>query len=207
MPEDGSVTLVVAHFDGFMGCGLKAELQKDRRVHVLASDLAGVALERAIARHRPRVVIFDEAVDHAFLAGLGSRKPAIAAVVLAHRPSQVLRTSLLAVGVTCLARSASPAELLAAIHSAAQGERAFYRADDNSAGGGPVVADVLTEREAEVFELLSRGRSYVQIARAFQIVPETARTHAISICQKLNVKSKRELRGKSLSTRLEAISG
>jgi DNA-binding NarL/FixJ family response regulator len=200
--DDSAVTVVVAHFDGLMGCGLMAELQKDRRVQVLASDLAGVALERAVARHQPRVVIFDEAVDHAFLVGLESRKPAIGAVVLAHRPSQVLRTSLLAVGVTCLARAASPAELLAAIHSAAQGQATFYRADDEASGGGPVVADVLTEREAQVFELLSRGRSYVQIARAFQIAPETARSHTISICQKLDVKSKRQLRGKSLSTRL-----
>jgi len=202
VPENGAVTVVVASFDGLMGFGLTAALHKDRRVRVLASDLVGADLQREIARHRPRVVIFDEAVEHEFLVRLGSRKPAIGAVVLAHRPSQVLRTSLLAVGVTCLARAASPAEVLAAVHSAAHGEPAFYRADDEAAAGGLVVGDVLTEREAQVFELLSRGRSYVKIGHALQIAPETARSHAISICEKLNVKSKRELRGRSLSTRL-----
>lgn len=200
--EAGAVTVVVARFDGLVGRGLVAVLQEDRGVRVLASGLAGVALERAIVRQRPRVAIFDEGVDHAVLVGLGSREPATGAVVLVDRPSQVLGTSLLAVGVTCLARGASPTELLAAVHGAARGEPTFSCVNDKAVGGAPVVADVLTTREAKVFELLSLGWTYVRIGRALEIAPETVRTHTINICEKLNVKSKRELIGKSLSTRL-----
>ncbi len=119
--EDGAVTVVVARFEGLMGSGLTAALRGDRYVQVLASDLAGVALERAIARRRPRVAIFDEGVDYAYLASLGSHEPAISAVVLVHSPSQALGTALLAIGVTCLPRAASPTELLAAVHGVAQG--------------------------------------------------------------------------------------
>jgi DNA-binding NarL/FixJ family response regulator len=64
------------------------------------------------------------------------------------------------------------------------------------------VADVLTERQIQVFKHLTLGRSYPRIGRAPHIAPETAPTHTISIRRKLHVNSKRELVGPSLSTRL-----
>ncbi len=39
----GAVTVVVARFDGLMGCGLVAASHEDRRLRVLASDLTGAA--------------------------------------------------------------------------------------------------------------------------------------------------------------------
>jgi DNA-binding NarL/FixJ family response regulator len=179
-------------------------LHDDRRLRVLASDLAGAALERAIAHQRPRVVIFDDGVDHALLVGLGSRQPATGVIVIAHNPSHVLGTSLLAVGVSCLARAASAADLLTAVHLAARGAPTFFRLDGSCAvRDGPSIADVLTPREIEVFMLLSAETPYVVIALKMGVSIETVRTHAASIRRKLGVHSKQELAGMRLSSRLE----
>jgi DNA-binding NarL/FixJ family response regulator len=187
-----------------MGRGLTAALHEHRYVQVLASDLAGVALERAIARTRPRVVIFDEGVDHAFLMGLVVRHPATGLVVFAHRPVHVLGTALLAAGITCLASGASLATALEALHCAALGEPLFFCLDGSRvARGGLTVADVLTPRERAVFVLLSDGASYAAIALEMQISIETVRTHAASIRRKLGVQRKYELVGMQLSSRLE----
>ncbi len=202
MPGSGAVTVVTADLEGLAGYAVAAALRADRSLRVLASDVAEGELERAVAQRRPRVVIVDESVDYSLLVRLGSLQPATGVLVLVHRPSHLLGTSLLDVGAMCVARAASAADLVAAVHSAAEGEPGFYGAGDQ-ATPPPVVADVLTKREAEVFVLLALGRSYMRIGRRLRIAPETVRTHTINICRKLHVKNKRELIGKSLSMRVE----
>jgi DNA-binding NarL/FixJ family response regulator len=204
VPGDDAVTVITSRFDEPIGGGLEAVLRNERGVRVLACDLVGVALERAIARERPRVAIFDEKVDHALLVGLGMRHPKTGVVVLARDPSHVLGTALLAVGVTCLARVAAAATVLEALHCAARIEPMFFRPDGaRLARGGQTVAEVLTPREREVFVLLSKEASYAAIALELVKDIETVRSHAASVRRKLGARNKQQLVGMRLSSRLK----
>jgi DNA-binding NarL/FixJ family response regulator len=208
MPERDTVTVMVGRFDGLVGRGLSATLHEDPCLSVLASDLVGAELERAIAQQLPRVAILDEEVDHALLAHLQWHQSATGVLVLAHNPTRLLGTSLLAAGATCLARAAPAEDILEAVHRVAQGEPTFFGADGNQlARRGPVINGVLTPSETKVFEHLTLGRSYGEIGRALQIAPETARTHSDHICKKLNVKSKRDLIGMPVARRPGTGSG
>src|SRR5580704_10673783 len=200
MSEGGTVTVVVARFGGLAGYGLAAALHKDRCVRVLASDLSSAELERTIAQQMPRVAILDEDVEHALLVRLRSRQPATGVLVLTHNPTRLCGTSLLAVGATCLSWSASAVDMLAAIHLAAQGKPTFFWGDGYQLGGGSIAASALTRRETEVFEHLSRGKSYSEIGHILQIAYSTVVSHTRKICEKLNVKSRLELIGMTLET-------
>jgi DNA-binding NarL/FixJ family response regulator len=203
---EDAVTVVVARFEEPIGVGLRTVLHEERGMRVLACDLSGVALERVIARERPRLVIFDEGVDHALLVGLGMRHPKTGVVVLAECPSHLLGTSLLAAEATCLASGASAATVLEALHGAARGEAMFFGPDGVCvARGGPTVAEVLTPREREVFVFLSEEASYAAIALELVINFETVRTHAASIRSKLGVQNKQKLVGMRLSSRLKKV--
>ncbi len=190
--------------EGLAGYAVKAALREDRSLRVLASDLAGTELERAVVQRQPRVLVVDERVEYSLLVRLGARQPATGVLVLVRRSSHLLGTSLRDAGAMCVAQGASPAELVAAIHRAADGKRIPRRRSDRASRPSLVVGDVLTKREAQVFTLLTKGLSYIRIGRRLQIEPETVRTHTINICRKVGVKSKQDLIGKSLSTPLDA---
>jgi hypothetical protein len=71
-PERGAVTVLMS-LEGLAGYAVAAALRADRSVRVLASDVTGGEVERAVAQRRPRVVIVDERVEYSLLLGLGRR--------------------------------------------------------------------------------------------------------------------------------------
>jgi DNA-binding NarL/FixJ family response regulator len=203
--EDRSITVVVGCFEPLVGYGLERVLSADGRLRVLGCGLDGRGIERAVAQRRPRVAILGETVEHGLLARVKARQPGLGVLVVVNSPTTVTGTALLEMGATCLPRVASVSDVLTAVHLAAQGKLSFFTAEHRHlAGGGPVVADVLTKRETQVFDLLSRGWSYARIGHKLQIAPETARTHSQRICGKLHIKNKRDLIGMTLTMRLEA---
>src|SRR5580692_7991164 len=192
--EGDIVTVVIGCFEPLLGAGLKMQLGGDSGVGVLASEVDDAMLEEVVERDRPRVVIVGETVESDVVARLKTGRSVAGVLVLAQAPSAQWGTLLLASGVSCVARSTSVVDLLAAIRSAAAGEpmlvdRAAGRVERRRRG------EALTPRELEVFGHLVLGRSYAWIARKLGIAPTTARSHTVSICRKINVASKRELIG------------
>lgn len=59
----------------------------------------------------------------------------------------------------------------------------------------PVLPDILTERERQIADLLSRGRTYKMIAAELYLSENTVKTHIKSLYSKLGVQSKSELVG------------
>jgi DNA-binding NarL/FixJ family response regulator len=103
---------------------------------------------------------------------------------------------LLARGASCLSKDVSGADIIAAIHIAADGRRVFADVDGHLVERShSTKAASLTPREVEVLEYLSRGLSHGEVAHALQLSPETIRTHSAHIRGKLDVRRSRGLIG------------
>jgi len=190
----GPVTVVVGCVDELIGPGLNHTLSGDPRVHVLSTDLDDADLEHVVTQEMPRVAILGERVQPSVVAHLRTTRPAPGVLVLAHDPPPLYEPALRALGVNCLARSASRAEVLAAVHRAADRDSECAVNTDPLPGPGDPYDGMLTTKEIEVMRLLVLGRCYAEIGGALRIAPETARKHTGSICRKLG-KTRLELVG------------
>jgi DNA-binding NarL/FixJ family response regulator len=196
--EEARVTVVLGRFDALLARGLKQLLREDRELQIIGADLDRAALEYAVASQAPRVAILDEAVaaHPTVLERLKTAHPAIGIVVLAYLPTVAYAMRLLAAGASCLAKDVSAAEILAAVHIAADGRRVFADVDGHLVERSyPAAVASLTPREVEVLEFLSRGQSHAEIAHALQLGVETVRTHSAHIRDKLGVRRNRDLIG------------
>ncbi len=199
----GHIAVVFGHFDALLSRGLQQILNEDRNLQIIGTDLDSTALENTAAQDAPRVVLLDEAdVVESSFQRLSAARPAIGIVVLAHRPTVAYAMRLMARGASCLAKTVSAADILAAVYSAADGRCVFVDvAGHRVERSCPLTAAAsLTPREMEVLEFLSRGQSHAEIAHALQLGVETIRTHSAHIRGKLGVRSKRELIGLPTST-------
>lgn len=202
MAENGAVTVVVGRFPPVVGRGLMDVLREDHSICVVDSDLEPSELEHTVARRSPRVAILDEAGERLTRACLGSSNPATALLVFAHDPKPAYGWLLLARGATCVAWSVSAADIRASVHLAAKGGRSFASANGERVERRyPSEARLLTDRETEVLEHLTRGESNAEIALALAIGVETVRTYVASIFRKLGVQSRQELIGVPIPVR------
>jgi DNA-binding NarL/FixJ family response regulator len=178
------ITVVVGRLDPHFN--VADALSADRRVRVLASDLEEGELERLVVRQAPRVAIVGDAVEHALLVRLQARRSAPRVLVLANDPPPLFEALLVACGASCLARSASSRELLAAIHLAVQDGPHSLRGGDERIERDLLRAQCsLTKREREVFERLRARRSYAWIALDMNISVNTVKAHATDVRRKL----------------------
>jgi len=197
--ENETVTAVIGQFGPALSPSVERVLMKDCSIDVLSSGLTTSALDEAVREQQPHIVVLDEMIEYGVLARLKARHPSTAVVVVASKPSLLAGTMLLAVGATCVAESAPAPDLLAAVHHATPTASIFVREDghwtERHSGSD---SRLLTRRETEVFEQLSKGKSYAEAALKLRIGYETVRTHAGRICKKLGKKSRLELVGMSL---------
>jgi DNA-binding NarL/FixJ family response regulator len=118
-------------------------------------------------------------------------------VVLGNRPTPAESSQLLSFGATaCLAKTTEARDVLTAIHLASRGLHVLPTTSltrDGLAGQGIAGPELLTPREADVLDLLQRGRSNAEIAASLHVSVETVRTHARHIYRKLGVRTRREL--------------
>ena len=189
------ITIIAAQFEDLISHGLRAILNADTDMELLASDVPMRSLEPTISEYEPDIAI----VDYASLRSpievhqLHDAQPETRIVLLANGPSQAECTQLLAFGATAVLSKDTPkADLLAALRLALRGTQVVQRPDGHVEAErlGP---DLLTPREADVLELLQAGHSNAEIANKLSVGVETVRTHASSIYRKLGVSSRRDL--------------
>jgi DNA-binding NarL/FixJ family response regulator len=188
------VTVAIARFEDIVGRGLRALVDEDDSLELVAEDLPHEQLTGALTRHHPQVALvnFGSLDRAAEIRELHRSVPDTRLVVLANRPTAAESRQLLAFGATaCLAKSSEARDVRHAIHLASRGLHVLPPlALQPDAPAGP---DLLTPREADVLELLQAGRSNAEIAEALHVSIETVRTHARRIYRKLGVRSRREL--------------
>jgi DNA-binding NarL/FixJ family response regulator len=196
MPASQPITLVVAHFEDLLAKGLRAVIDGDTTLEVVAGDVAPDRLDVVLRAHRPDAAVLnvDAFAKLARVRELSRQHPGTRLVLVANQPTMTTCAQLLAFGASaCLGRDAQARDVLSAIHLASRGLQLTP-----SHGDGPGVLPVpgsqlLTQREAEILPMLEQGRSNAQIARTLQVGVETIRTHARNIYRKLGVASRREL--------------
>jgi DNA-binding NarL/FixJ family response regulator len=158
-------------------------------------------MPEALAAHAPRVAIlnFGSLRSAAEVRELHFGHPSTHLVVLGNRPTPAESSQMLSFGATaCLSKTTQARDVLNAIHLASRGMHVLPttrssrdpRSDEHSMAG----PELLTPREADVLDLLQRGRSNAEIAASLHVSVETVRTHARHIYRKLGVRTRRDLR-------------
>lgn len=196
MPRKAPTTVVLAHFDDVFGRGLRALIDSDENLELLAADVEQGRMSVVLRAHRPDVAVLDAGAlgKLAAVRELSAQHPHTRLVLFAEDPSMAVHAPLLAFGASaCLARNTQSRDVLHAIHLASRGMRVMPRAAPGPLAGAAPPGRLLTPREAEVLILLQHGDSNAHIAAALHIGIETVRTHARSIYAKLGVASRREL--------------
>jgi DNA-binding NarL/FixJ family response regulator len=203
MPTHAPITVVLAHFDDLFAGGLRALIERDPSLALVAADVEHRRIGVVLRAHRPDVAILDlgALAKPVEVRELSARHPATRLVLIGHAPAPIESAQLLAFGASaCLGRDTQSRDVISAIHLASRGLRVTPRAPaagaGTDAGAGVAGAEgLLSRREAEVLPLLQRGDSNAQIALALGVGIETVRTHARHIYRKLGVASRRELAG------------
>jgi len=199
-----SISVAIARFEDLVARGLRAFVEDDEHLEVVAHDIAYEDLDGVFGIHRPRVAIvnFGDLRSPADVHRLHAAHPDTQIVVLANRPSAAEGNQMLAFGATaCLSKDTQARDVLNAIHLASRGLHVLPRSgvgESATQSGEPLGPDLLTPREADVLEHLQQGRSNAEIALALHVGVETVRTHRRNIYRKLGVRTRRELA--SLST-------
>lgn len=189
------VRVAVAQFEDIVSRGLAVVIEEDDNLELVASRIEHEQLAAALSEHHPDVALvnFGSLTSAAELRELHRQFPKTRLVVLANRPTAPEARQMLAFGATaCLSKNSEARDVLHAIHLASRGLHVLPPAQLT---GPPMLGpEILTPREAEVMELLRRGRSNAEIAQDLHVGIETVRTHARRIYRKLGVRTRRELR-------------
>jgi DNA-binding NarL/FixJ family response regulator len=200
------VKVVTTKFEDLVAVGLNRLILEEPHLELVAADVPGEQIERAIEELEPSVVVlnFGTLGRPARVFQLHQAFPDTRIVVLANRPSAAECNQMISFGATaCLSKEVEARDVINAIHLASRGMHVLPR----SAAAAGIESlnldgsDLLTPREADVLELLQDGATNAQIAHALSIGVETVRTHARNIYRKLGISSRRELARLELTPR------
>lgn len=195
MASHTPVSVVLSSFEDIVSLGLRALIDEDPNLQLLATGVSPEQLTQSLSSHRPTVAIlnYGSLTSPTQLRDLTRDFPDTRLVVLANRPTPGECRQMLAFGATaCLAKNTEARDVLHAIHLASRGLTVLPPATMDAASQAH--PDLLTPREADVLELLQGGRSNAEIAQALHVSIETVRTHVRRIYRKLGVRTRRELR-------------
>lgn len=188
--------------------GMRALLDSDASIEVVAEAADGLEALRLCEEHRPDVLILDIAmpklngIDVAARAQKMDQAPRTIMLSMHLDESYIMR-SIYAGASAYLLKDATDEDLLPAIRAVAAGKSFF----------SPAVAGVLaeeyvqqlqergltdsyhllTDREKEVLQLLAEGRSNKEVAALLDVGLSTIETHRANLMQKLNLHSTAEI--------------
>jgi DNA-binding NarL/FixJ family response regulator len=189
----------------FVRMGLRSMIDEDPAVTIVGEtgDLDGaLTLSREL---RPAVVVLGRFIHKVTLAEataalLRSVSPAPAILVLTNPTDEEAAQALRAGATGLLTEQSSQTALLSAIRMAAAGYLLLVQAPALNGepaldGGHPLPPtpnrlDLLTQREFDVFELITRGQNNAEIAAALSLSLNTVKSHVRSLLVKLGLRNR-----------------
>jgi DNA-binding NarL/FixJ family response regulator len=200
------VRVLLADDDDLMRAGLRAVLSTDEGIEVVGEAGDGrAAVSEALVR-RPDVVLMDVRMPD--LDGISATRELLAvvpaakvAILTTFEQDDYIFGALSAGASGFLLKRTRPEELIAAIHTIAEGDsllspsvtRRVIERMASEPVADPSAADRLSEltpREREVLELVAQGLSNREIAAAFTIEESTVKTHVRRILMKLRLRDR-----------------
>jgi DNA-binding NarL/FixJ family response regulator len=201
------VRVLLVDDDDLMRAGLRAVLASDATIEVVGEVGDGRGAAGRARALRPDVVLMDVRMPD--LDGISATREVLAAspeakvIILTTFEQDDYVFDALAAGASgFLLKRTRPEELIAAIHTIAAGDALLSpsvtrtvvdrmaRQHPSAAGANDHRLEELTPREREVLELLARGLSNAEIARALVIEDSTVKTHVKRILMKLRLRDR-----------------
>jgi len=203
--SDERVRVLLVDDDDLMRAGLRSVLSSDDTIEVVGEAADGGEALDDIRTRRPDVVLMD--IRMPGVDGISATRavladsPGVKVVVLTTFEDDDYIFEALSAGASgFLLKRTKPEELIAAIHTVADGDsllspsvtrRVIDRmATQPVAGLSGARLDELTPREREVLELIGRGLSNREIAETFVIEESTVKTHVKRILMKLGLRDR-----------------
>lgn len=188
--------------------GMRALLDSDATIEVVAEAADGLEALRLCEEHHPDILILDVAMPRLNGIDVAARsqkiQPAPQAIMLSmHLDESYVMRSLNAGARAYLLKDATDEDLLPAIRAVAAGKSFFSPAVSGVLAEEYVQQlkergltdsfDLLTGREREVLQLLAEGRSNKEVAALLDVGVSTIETHRANLMQKLSLHSTAEI--------------
>ena len=188
--------------------GMRALLETDPSIEVVAEAADGLEALKLCEEHHPDLLILDIAMP--MLSGIEvaarsqKMQPAPRCIMLSmHLDESYIMRSIVAGARAYLLKDATDEDLLPAVRAVAAGKSFF-----SPAVTGVLVEEyiqqlqergltdsyhLLTDREKEVLQLLSEGRTNKEVATILDVSLSTVETHRSNLMQKLNLHNTAEI--------------
>ncbi|MGW0652130.1 response regulator [Streptomyces umbrinus] len=202
------VTVLLVDDEPLVRAGLRAVLEAQPDIEVVGEAADGAVVIPLVRKLRPDVVAMD--VRMPLLDGIEATRavlrtvddPPKILVVTTFENDEYVYEALRAGADGFLLKRARPAEIVNAVRLVAEGESLLFpasvrqlAAEYGVGGGNPAARAVLdraalTEREAEVLRLMTRGLSNAEIATRLIVGTETVKSHVSAVLAKLGARDR-----------------
>ncbi|KAA0942394.1 MULTISPECIES: response regulator [Streptomyces] len=202
------VTVLLVDDEPLVRAGLRAVLEAQDDIEVVGEAADGAAVIPLVRRLRPDVVAMD--VRMPLMDGIEATRavlrtveaPPKIVVVTTFENDEYVYEALRAGADGFLLKRARPAEIVHAVRLVAEGESLLFPAsvrrlaarygdgDGSPAARAVLERAALTEREAQVLRLMTRGLSNAEIAARLVVGAETVKTHVSAVLAKLGARDR-----------------
>jgi two-component system response regulator NreC len=193
------IRLVIADDHAVVRSGLRLLLEAEEGMTVVAEAGEIDTAKRMVAAHRPDVLVLDLNMPGApSLPAIPDLAERTAVVVLTMQNDPAFARQALQAGARgYVLKEAADAELVQAVHAAAEGrtylnpELGARLAAAPPAPAGP--PDDLTDREVEILRLIALGHTNAEIGKQLYLSVRTVESHRAHIQQKIRRTTRAEL--------------
>jgi two-component system, NarL family, response regulator NreC len=199
-----SIRIVLADDHTVVRDGLRAIVEKQPDMIVVAEAADGSECVRLVEEHAPDVVVMDIAMPH--LNGMEATRrivdayPRVRVVILSmHQDESYVLRSLKAGATGYLLKDSLRSDVVEAIRAVCAGRSFFSRkvrgllqedyVRQLQQRGLEDSHDLLTDREREILQLIAEGKSNKEVAALLDVSVTTVETHRAHILQKLGLHS------------------
>jgi DNA-binding NarL/FixJ family response regulator len=219
MSEPTPIRLMIVDDHEIVRTGLRLALEIEPDVVIAGEAATGEELLRRLPAVRPDLVLLDVLME-----GIGgieacrlakTQQPALRVLMLtSHADDQAVVAAVLAGAAGYVLKTVSRADLLKAIRTVAAGGALLdpgvtgavtRRLVELNRQAHQAEADVLSDREREVLQLVAQGLTNKEIAAALGITEKTARNHISHILDKLGLSRRTEAAAYAVQKRLVTL--